>query len=241
MADQRKWFRVERMNGGAAGGSALDDGEAEAALRHHEIMRELGALRALLAPDADAQPNGKSYFVQLAEMKKLKDELDLIYDAISRTKQEIATLHVSGFKGQEMARVSRELGAVVGGTEQATQQILQAAEYIVETANNLSAAVKSGREAGVAQDIQDRVIQIFEACNFQDLTGQRITKVMATLKFIEEHVIRMMEIWGGIDAFKEFNETARAARDGEMRLVNGPRLDDDPGHASQQDIDALFG
>jgi chemotaxis protein CheZ len=239
MEERRKIFRIEQMNGIATAPASLD-GESETALRHHEIMTELRALHALLAPDAAVQPDKNSYRVQLAEMKQLKDELDLIYDAINRTKQEIATLHVSGFKGKEMARVSRELGAVVGGTEQATQQILQAAEYIVQTANNLSAAVKSGKEAGIAQDIQDRVIQIFEACNFQDLTGQRIAKVMATLKFIEEHVIRMMEIWGGIDAFKDFNEAAQAARDKEMRLVNGPRLDEDPGHASQQDIDALF-
>jgi chemotaxis protein CheZ len=97
-----------------------------------------------------------------------------------------------------------------------------------------------GQEAGIAQDIQDRVIQIFEACNFQDLTGQRITKVMATLKFIEDHVIRMMEIWGGIEAFKDFEDAAHATHDKEIRLVNGPRLEEDQGHASQDDIDALF-
>jgi chemotaxis protein CheZ len=238
MKDRRKVFRIERVNGG--GLPLAPDGAAPAGPAHDEIMAELRALRALLAPQAAVQQNTDSYRAQLAEMKKLKDELDLIYDAINRTKQEIATLHVTGFKGQEMARVSRELGAVVGGTEKATQQILQAAEYIVETANNLSVAVKMGKEAGIAQDIQDRVIQIFEACNFQDLTGQRITKVMATLKFIEEHVVRMMEIWGGIDAFKDFEDAAHATHDKEIRLVNGPRLDDEAGHASQQDIDALF-
>jgi chemotaxis protein CheZ len=235
MKDRRKVFRIEQIHGGAA--PLAPDA---AALPHDQIMAELRALRALLAPHAAVQQDTDSYRAQLAEMKKLKTELDLIYDAINRTKQEIATLHVTGFKGQEMARVSRELGAVVGGTEKATQQILQAAEYIVETANNLSVAVKMGQEAGIAQDIQDRVIQIFEACNFQDLTGQRITKVMATLKFIEEHVVRMMEIWGGIEAFKDFEGVAHATHDKEIRLVNGPKLDDDQGHASQQDIDALF-
>ena len=235
MKDRRKVFRIEQINGGVA--TPAPDGPA---LPHDEIMAELRELRALLAPHATMQQDTESYRAQLAEMKKLKTELDLIYDAINRTKQEIATLHVTGFKGQEMARVSLELGAVVGGTEKATQQILQAAEYIVETANNLSVAVKMGQEAGIAQDIQDRVIQIFEACNFQDLTGQRITKVMATLKFIEEHVVRMMEIWGGIEAFRDFENVAHATHDKEIRLVNGPRLEDDEGHASQQDIDALF-
>jgi chemotaxis protein CheZ len=38
-------------------------------------------------------------------------------------------------------------------------------------------------------------VQVFESCNFQDLTGQRISKVVATLKFIETHIIKMMDIW----------------------------------------------
>jgi chemotaxis protein CheZ len=237
MRDRRRVFRIEKVSSVAA--PLAPDGAGPIA-SYDEIMAELRDLRALLAPQAAVQQESDSYRAQLAEMKKLKGELDLIYEAINRTKQEIATLHVTGFKGQEMARVSQELGAVVGGTEKATQQILQAAEYIVETANNLSVAVKMGQEAGIAQDIQDRVIQIFEACNFQDLTGQRITKVMATLKFIEEHVVRMMEIWGGIEAFRDFEDVAHATHDKEIRLVNGPRLEDDEGHASQQDIDALF-
>ena len=47
-----------------------------------------------------------------------------------------------------------------------------------QAANTLSASIKSTHEQGLAHDIQDRVVQIFEACNFQDLTGQRISKVM---------------------------------------------------------------
>jgi len=45
-------------------------------------------------------------------------------------------------------------------------------------------------------------VQIFEACNFQDLTGQRVAHVMATLKFVEEHVARLLTIWNGIEQFK---------------------------------------
>src|SRR5262249_27593828 len=101
-------------------------------------------------------------------------------------------------------------------------------------------ALKADHELGIVSDIQDQVIKIFEACNFQDLTGQRITKVVATLQFIETHIIRMMEIWGGIDAFKDFAPEARSERDADGRLLNGPKLADEAGHASQDDIDALF-
>ena len=66
------------------------------------------------------------------------------------------------------------------------------------------------------------------------------SKVVETLKFIEIHIVRMMEIWGGIEALKEFAPEAIAERSGDAKLLNGPKLDDDIGHVSQDDIDALF-
>jgi chemotaxis protein CheZ len=240
---QRKLFRVEEVgNGQLPAASAID---ADAALRHYELMTELKAMRAVLEgapmPDQTAAKQAvESYHLQIGEVQKLKSELDLIHAAINRTKQEIATLHVTGFQGPEMARVTNELDAVVSGTEQATQNILKAAEDIDQSANALAASVKSDYEKGMTSDIQDHVVKIFEACNFQDLTGQRITKVVSTLKFIETHIIRMMEIWGGIDAFRDYAPEARSVRDGDAKLLNGPRLEEDPGHASQDDIDALF-
>jgi chemotaxis protein CheZ len=129
------------------------------------------------------------------------------------------------------------LDAIVRGTEQATQQLLQAAEDIDQSANTLSAALKSGHEKDLANDIRDRVVQIFEACNFQDLTGQRVGKVVEALAFLEEHVGRLMEIWKGIEQFKPVVfETA----DGDNKLLNGPKLVGDSGHSSQNDIDVLF-
>lgn len=72
----------------------------------------------------------ETYRLKIEQCEKLKIELDLIHDAITRTKQEIAVLHGKSFNGDEMAKVNGELGAVVGGTEEATQQILAAAEAI---------------------------------------------------------------------------------------------------------------
>jgi len=111
------------------------------------------------------------------------------------------------------------------GSEQATQNILAAAEDIDQAANNLSAALKGEIEQRLAQDIRDRVIQIFEACNFQDLTSQRVAKVMATLNRIEDQITRAL---------------AEATRAG-TPTVHGPRLESDHGHALQSDIDAIFG
>jgi chemotaxis protein CheZ len=239
MQGRRKVFRVEAMRGGAARPSGRG-GTHES--HHDEILSELRALRALVKPRDDITLEVvEGYKAQIAEAQKLKTELDLIYDAINRTKQEIATLHVTGFEGPEMVRVTNELDAIVGGTEQATEQILSNAEEIDQIVHTLVARLKDEQDHALAQDVQDRVIKIFEACNFQDLTGQRITKVVSTLKFIETHIVRMMEIWGGLDAFKDIEAERIAERDGDARLLNGPKLEGEIGHASQDEIDALFG
>ena len=151
---------------------------------------------------AEAHTLLETYRAQIEQCAKLKVELDLIHDAINRTKREIATLHGKSFDGQEMAKVNGELGAVVGGTEQATQQILEAVEAIDQAATALSKNISPDQQKLLSEDIQERVVAIFEACNFQDLTGQRISKVMTTMKFIEQHIYTMMEIWGGVDAIK---------------------------------------
>jgi chemotaxis protein CheZ len=140
-----------------------------------------------------------------------------------------------------MTRVSGELDAVVAGTEKATESILSAAEFIDDHAMQLAAHVKTERDRALAAEIQEQVVLIFEACNFQDLTGQRITKVVSTLNFVENRIDRMIEIWGGIEQFNGIEPDRPAPATGDKALLNGPALDTDVGRASQDDIDALFG
>jgi chemotaxis protein CheZ len=234
MSVQRKVFRIEQMAAVSATSAALDDARISPAERQ-EILAELKALHALMerrGGASNASVNGRS----ADELRQLKSDTDAIHDALSRTKREIAALHVSAF-GPPPARVTRELDAVVESAERATQQILTAAEDIEDAANTLSASLKREQELSLALDIQDNVLRIFEACNFQDLTGQRIAKVLTTLKFVEERVTHMIEIWGGIDAFRTYAAAAEIHRDG---LLHGPKLDDDDGHVSQDDIDIMF-
>jgi chemotaxis protein CheZ len=126
-------------------------------------------------------------------------------------------------QAEQLSRVGYELEAVTTGTEQATQKILAAAEEIDQLANNLSAALKGKIEQDLAQDIADTVIRIFEACNFQDLIGQRVSKVMTTIKLIEGDEIN-----------------AAPSRADSAQFLHGPRLDSDDGHVSQSEIDAMF-
>jgi chemotaxis protein CheZ len=258
MPVHRKRFRIEDSFFGAAPLSAEAEGDAGILPMHREIMSELRSLREQMAglnrrpaSDAgtdpapqhsdDAQLLLQTYRAQIEQCEKLKVELDLIHDAINRTKQEIAVLHGKSFDGEEMAKMTGELGAVVGGTEQATQQILEATEAIDQAATALAKVTSPDQQRLLSEEIQERVVSIFEACNFQDLTGQRISKVMATMKFIEHHIVIMMDIWGGVDAIRAHAPGPVDDRVGDARLLNGPKLSGDIGHASQDDIDAMFG
>lgn len=237
----RRRFRIETVgyNDDAKSNSG-GGGSDRAEQRHREILDEIRSLKLAAQPAQEMSERVLDSFKrEMAEAQKIKVELDSIYEAINRTKREIATLHSSGCNGQEFNRVTDELDAVVFGTEQATETILSSAEAIDERASDLHAKL-NGDEQGMVSDIQDRVVQIFEACNFQDLSGQRITKVVNTLRFVEERIIRMMDIWGGIEGFKDI-EVELEHRMGDQALLNGPSLGNDHNIASQDDIDALFG
>jgi chemotaxis protein CheZ len=235
MSRQREVFRIEKLNGTPASPMAPTPG-ADAALRHAEIMSELRALREAVC----AGDNEQAASTIAAESAAFKSELGSIYDAVQRTKQEIATLMLTSFSNPKMGRVSQELDAVVGGTETATHRILQAGEEIEEAAKTLAAAIKNIQNQHLARDILDQVTNIFEACNFQDIAGQRITKVGATLKFIEEHILRLMEIWGGLEQLVDVEAAAKAEVKKYPKLVNGPMLEGDNGCVSQDEIDAMF-
>jgi chemotaxis protein CheZ len=230
MAEPRKIFRIEQT---AAARLKPSVEAAHGGLQHAEIMEELRSLRAVLSASALALPLPDGV---AGATSRLSCELNLIAGAIrgngKAAGDAAAPADHAGTPNKTMPRVAHELNAVVEGTERATQKILAAAEEIDAAANNLSAALDGRIEQGLAQDIQDHVIKIFEACNFQDLIGQRVAKVLATLNFVEDHIGRVLA--------ELKNASASRQRHGAGAL-HGPRLDGDPGHASQDDVDAMFG
>lgn len=218
-------------------------------VRHREIMSALSRHRGsgatvceTSAEDVEAaQKQLNDYRATMEQMLQFKTELDQIQGAINETKREIAGLHQSGFSNDKLSVVTGELDEVVNGTERATESILSAAEDIDRNATDLAASLRQSRNRDQAHDIQEQVIQIFEACNFQDLTGQRITKVVNTLKYVEERVDAMMAIWGGLEAFDDIAVAPMPNSAGDHELLHGPGdNEEDPMRASQDDIDALF-
>jgi len=217
MAAPRKVFRIEQTSAGR-----FEPPSGDSSAPHYgEIMQELSALRAMLAAPPAAQIATAS-LPRPDEIRRLTSELQLIHSAIRGTQQ---TLIANGGSSKVQARIAGELQAVINDSELATQKILAAAEDIDQAANNLSVALKGDFEHGLAQDIRDRVIQIFEACNFQDLTSQRVAKVMATFAGLERQIVRALD---------ELTRLSAVPR------THGPRLAGDGGHVSQSELDSMF-
>src|SRR6187549_1240291 len=162
-------------------------------------------------------------------------ELSALANVVARNTRTLMALINDG-KDRRMARAAGELAASVESMETATQKVLASVEAVDDCARVLVSALTDDYHHGLAQDIQDHVVRVYEACNFQDLAGQRIGKVIATLVMVEEQLAAMIENSNNVTG------TARPAAGSQPSgdLLNGPRLDGDGGHASQQDIDLMF-
>ena len=201
---QRKVFRIEEMI---------------AARRRPPSSRPSPAVAA--APQRDE--SFESIELQLAAMRA----------AIAKSKAELASLSDNS-EEKPVDRAQKELHAAISGMEGATEDILQSSERAEEAARNLFATLRDDYKRGLAHDIIDHLVKIYEHCHFQDLAGQRINKAIGTLRNVEDKLARLVEVWGGLDQLTRANERARPS------LLNGPKLEGDRGHASQAEIDRMF-
>jgi chemotaxis protein CheZ len=158
-------------------------------------------------------------------------ELRGIADYIEAMKREIAALQANELKDNRIPAAGHELGAIVKQTEQATNDIMQCAEELMEAEAEDLAAYKALVDA--------KMLVIFEACSFQDLTGQRIAKVVETLEHIEARVARFASAMRVDEAAGLLSEREAAEADRKKRLLlHGPQSE---GRGiGQTDIDQLF-
>ena len=206
---------------GGRGVEALKLKLAEIRARKPEIEPEMVAevVRAVLTTISDELTSKEA---------SLLEEVEELAKTIATAKTEIAALRVDDITDHDIPSATDELDAIVGHTAQATHAILESCELLDEVAANITGepAIK----------LQDATTRIYEACSFQDITGQRITKIVATLKTIEGKVAHIIATFGpGIthSARKPANQELT-----EADLLNGPQL---PTNAmDQSDIDKLL-
>lgn len=222
----------------------------------HETVAGLGAVAAgmTVAPPPVAVDNGE-VLRAIAELSgKLdrflamdKEQIELIQveiadisGRIKATKVEMAALRHPLAGEDKFAQASEELSAVVSSTEEATNIIMAATEELEEIVQEVRAQLPDGYQSSRINDMNDLIVRIFEACNFQDLTGQRITKVVRALSFIEERVDAMMGVWNRREFEAMPLPPSVVHRDNDLEL-HGPAEHGVDGNFSQADIDALFG
>jgi chemotaxis protein CheZ len=166
---------------------------------------------------------------------RLYGELEALARYIEEAKREISSIRCDDIPAKHIPAASGELDAIVTHLEEATGTILDACEGLEAVAR------RAGGETEAA--ICDIVTRVYEACSFQDITGQRITKVVKALQTIEERIGRLVavlgrELSGAGQGAAAGDGDAAPDRDGDARLLNGPQP---LGVAnSQADIDALL-
>lgn len=162
------------------------------------------------------------------------NELETLSEAIKTARAELSTLSPEDIRNEHIPTATDELDAVVLATESATNSIMEVAEEIETMAGDLPDEAQ--------EKLNDAVVRIFEACSFQDITGQRITKVVRTLKVIESTVEGVLSAFGD-EVAKERkkdldSELGAAEVRAEEKLLHGPQ--DEEEATSQDDIDKLL-
>lgn len=157
----------------------------------------------------------------------LYGELRYLSAYIQRTRTEIAALRPNDIKNDGIPNAGAELDAIVANTADATHRIMEAAEFVMTA---------DGTDFNTYQAfVCDKMMEIFEACSFQDITGQRVKKVVDTLTHIEGRIDRFAKVMGVEDAEHEATEEEKRKKD---LLLNGPALNGP--EVKQDDIDAMF-
>ncbi len=163
----------------------------------------------------------------------LKDELKELLSYIDQAKTEIAALRPKEYGTNRIPEASNELDAIVSGTEAAAEKIMDAADELGTLAEKCD------------DETNNRLVEIstnlFEASCFQDITGQRVTKVVRTLSHLEDRLSALADAIGDDDVDEKIEDDDREKDYDAMsneEFLNGPQLEEEA--QDQAAIDALF-
>lgn len=192
-------------------------------------MEDMGAIFERVADTMELGGGASDRFVQ--------KEIEKMAKYLSEAKEHL--IHIApddAAKNKHLGEASDHLDVVIKATEDASNSIMDAADEIQNLAG------QAGGEVG--QKITDACTKIYEACNFQDLTGQRLKKVITTLEYLDEKISKLAELFNTtperraavLAAAPAANQNKPQRED--AHLLNGPQNPDKA--PSQDDIDALF-
>ena len=167
--------------------------------------------------------------------EQLQDEIEKIAMYISQAKMEIAAISLPDAQNttdKNLSHAALELTEVIRHTEEAANTIMDNAEAIMKLATTTP-------DTKLCTKLGEHAAGIMEACSFQDITGQRINKVLKTLQQVELRVGNLVRLFGGTlpNGF-QVGAIDIGARRADEDLLNGPQLGKDK--PSQEEIDKLF-
>lgn len=187
------------------------------------------------------------------ELQGLYGELGDLARYINNARKELRQFQPRDVADKDIPDASQQLDAIIRQTEEATGGIMDACEQLeginerikdrlISHEPPLDPDVLAGVDDAVMEG-QNHITRIFEACNFQDLTGQRIKKIVKTLTEIERQVLRMVVVFGLNKESGALDDETRKELESDAELLNGPQL---PGQSLEQDdiddiLDTLLG
>ena len=163
----------------------------------------------------------------------MHEEIARLAQYIADAKKEIFAISTNDKSEAVIVDASAHLDEVIKDTEKATNTIMDAADAIQSAA--------AGIDAEKEKAIMEAATRIYEACNFQDVTGQRIRKVIKLLENIESRIDKLNSLFGNeatTAANSNQKDSALPPAPSDKDLMNGPQMN--ASATSQADIDALF-
>ncbi len=128
----------------------------------------------------------------MADVAQVMDSsrCDASYDALARDIDAVA-IHINELRHAInglgiLDMTNRKLSAAQIDLNDAITVTRNATDMVLETAETLLASPLSNCDYRAL--VEERMIGLMEACSFQDLTGQRLTRVSQTLGVIEERL-----------------------------------------------------
>ncbi len=171
--------------------------------------------------------------------QKLRSEILSLFKYVQRLREEIGCIVQQPNGKTRFGKMSDQLDAILTSTDEATHTVLEDLEAILSAVEEMREMPDPAKVEELCDRITEKSLEGMEACSFQDLTGQRISKIVRSLRFIEARVDAMTEICGreGIEVLASGLPSDDEDLDDGV-VLKGPQL---PGEAvSQDEIDKLF-
>ena len=167
-----------------------------------------------------------------ADLRRVADELGDLVGEIGRARAELVAMRPKTLSARDIPDATDELDAVVQATEEAAGRIMDAADTVGQLADNV--------DKKAAEKLREVSTDLFEASSFQDITGQRITKVVSTLSHLENRLSALAAAIGDEavddDEQEVFDEAGEVIDDN--ALLHGPQAEGEGN--SQEEIDAIL-